>query len=642
MAKTPFPLPAIGRSTLLVILCLRLAALPAPAAAADAGSKLERLQDRARELDLSSRRTWQILLHYKRTLTGGYQSRISDPNFFLSPAGRSDPRQELEATLAGFFQPPLGDGEHAICRFPARLGWLAEELGIDPSALPSPSCSQQRERIDSIDARSAVLVFPVGHINSPASMFGHTLLRIDGSSRSSLISYAINYAADATDQNGFVYAYKGLCGKYKGYYSMMPYYLKVKEYSDLEHRDMWEYRLKLGKEEVERMLLHALELERIASEYYFLDENCSFNLLFLIEAARPTLHLSDRTGIVVLPTDTIHIARESGILEEAVYRPSQGARITRIASLLAPEEQQAALELARGERDPGSVRDELKTEAARRGALDLAAETLQLRYAGKELDHDAYSKLYLSILSERSALGKGGDELHALEPPLPPDAGHRSSKCDAGVGVRRGEWYGEAHLQPAFHDLLDPDQGYLRGAQIKFLDTALAYAPEQGRLWVKSLHLLDIVSAAPRDRFFKPFSWKVAAGWDTEPMRSGEDSLIFRINTGGGFSARTPRDGILYAFAELDLNAGKRLRGKVAAGPGVTLGILEQVTERWKVRLQGQAFAYPLGDERSVLKGTLAQSWRLSRNASLSLDGSFIRVNGHGVRDAVLLFNRYY
>ena len=549
-------------------LCLLALSAPVPAAAADAGSSLKKLQEKADALDLSARRNWQILLHYKKTITGGYKSRISDPNFFLSPAGPTDPREELQATLAGFFQPPGIEGEHPICRFPARLRWLTEELQIDPSTLPLPSCQQQRKLIETVDARSAVLVFPVGHINSPASMFGHTLLRIDGSSKSSLISYAVNYAADATDVNGFIYAYKGIFGKYKGYYSLMPYYLKVKEYSDLEHRDMWEYRLKLSQEEVDRMLLHTLELERISSEYYFLDENCSFNLLFLIEAARPTLQLTDRTGTLVLPTNTIDIARESGILEEAVYRPSQGARMTQMASLLSADEQQAALELARGRRAPESVREGDHTEAARRGMLDLAAETLQLRYAGKELDHDAYSKLYLKILSERSAYGKGNEESYAIQPPPPHDVGHRATRIGAGVGVRRGEWYGEAELQPGFHSLLDPDQGYLRGAQIRYLDTALAYSPGPGRLWLKTLHLLDIVSTAPRDRFFKPYSWKIATGWDTEPMRGGRDSLIFRLNTGGGFSARTPGDGIVYAFAELDLNAGKRFRGKVAAGPG--------------------------------------------------------------------------
>ncbi|WP_085813981.1 Lnb N-terminal periplasmic domain-containing protein [Geoanaerobacter pelophilus] len=630
---------AITRSAVFATLWLLL--LVSPAAAAPP-SQPDLLIARARSMGLASERNWHILLHYKKTYGGGFRSRISDPNFFLSPQGRENPEAELEATIAGFFLPRTGDGEHPICRFPARLQWLKDRLGISPGDLPETACTEQKELLQTVDARSAVLVFPVGHINSPASMFGHTLLRFDGPTKSNLISFAVNYAADANDKNGLLYAYKGLCGKYKGYYSLMPYYLKVKEYGDLEHRDMWEYRLRLSQEEVDRMLLHTLELERISSQYFFLDENCSFNLLFLIEAARPTLHLSDRTGLWVLPTDTIELARENGIVDEAVYRPSQGARIVKMASLLDAEGQKAALKLAQGKSEPSEAARAGASVQQQREVLDLAAEMVQLRYARKELEKDDFNKLYLKILAQRSRMGKGEDDLYTVAPPPPPDAGHGTVKLGAGGGVRRNEWFGELRLQPAFHDMLDPDQGYIRGAQIKFLDTALRYAPEHDRLWLKSLHLLDIASTSPRDRFFTPLSWKAAAGWDTEAMKDGGDSLIFRVNTGGGFAARSPFGGILHALGEVDLNAGRRFAGNVAAGPGVSLGALEQLTDWWKLQLKGEAFYYLLGDERVAVKGTVAQNFRLTRNDSVNLELSYQEVEGHSVREATLLWNRYF
>lgn len=642
MAIASSSLIAFLRSTVLSSLCFFALTIPVDAAAEGESLYLRHLQEKASQQMLSEQRNWQILLHYKKKLPGGYKSRISDPAFFLSPAGRTDPKAELDATLAGFFQPDAPDGKHPICRFPARLQYLSEQLDIDPSRLPAATCSAQQELVNTIDARSAVLVFPVGHINSPASMFGHTLIRIDGSSKSRLISYAVNYAAETLDSNGFLYAYKGIFGKYKGYYSLMPYYLKVKEYGDLEHRDIWEYRLKLTKDEVDRMLKHTLELEQISSDYYFLDENCSYNLLFLIEAARPTLHLSDRTGLLVLPSNTIEIARESGILEEAVYRPSQGARITRIASVLDEESQQAALELAQGNRATVSVKQTGNGSPEKREVFDLAAELVQLRLARKELAQEEYSKLYLKILAQRSKLGSHTEEQYLIEPPAAPDNGHRTTKIGIGGGARRGDWYGEIHLQPGFHGLLDPDHGYLRGAQIKYLDTAVAYAPETDRLWLKTLHLLDIVSTAPRNRFFKPYSWKVAVGWDTEVMENGEDSLIFRLNSGGGLSKLSPWGGILYAFGELDLNAGKHIRGSVAVGPGVSVGALEQVRDWWKVQLRGRAFYYCLGDDRLSLKASLAQNFRLAQNSSLDVDYTAEMVDGHYVPQATVLWNHYF
>ena len=59
----------------------------------------------------------------------------------------------------------------------------------------------------------------------------------------------------------------------------------------MEERDIWEYPLKLNPDEVNMMVLHSIELQNISTKYYFLDENCTLNLLFIIEAGRPSLQL---------------------------------------------------------------------------------------------------------------------------------------------------------------------------------------------------------------------------------------------------------------------------------------------------------------------------------------------------------------
>ncbi|HJV36988.1 DUF4105 domain-containing protein [Geomonas sp.] len=641
MALSPIKPAAVRRAVFTFWALFALAAVPAPALS-QPSPYLEQLLAQAKQQRLHEERNWIVLLHYGKGMGGSYRSKINDPRFFLSADGRTDPEAELRATLAGFFEAGAKDGTQAGCRFPARLQWLKERLAIDVSQLPPFSCSERDSLIGQVDAHSAALIFPVGHINSPASMFGHTLIRIDSGSRSSLISFAVNYAAETTDVNGIVYAYKGLFGKYRGYYSLMPYYLKVKEYSDLEHRDIWEYRLKLSREEVNRMLLHVLELEYISSQYYFLDENCSYNLLFLIEAARPSLHLTDRTGVLVLPTNTIEIALESGILDEAAYRPSQGTRIRKIASTLDASGQQAALELAQDARQPVALRLSNTPLDTQREVLDLAAEMVQFRFAKKELDKESYSKLYLKLLTERSKLGTAPGEPYKIDPPPPPEAGHRTTKLAVGGGARRGEGYAELGLQPEFHGLLDPDQGYLKGAQIKFLDTAVDYYPAQEKAQLRTLHLLDIVSTAPRDLFFRPLSWKVNVGFDQEAMPDGEDHLIFRLNSGGGLSYHSPFGGIMYGFGEIDLNAGGGIRAGVTAGPGVSLGIMEQLTPWWKVQLQAQTFYYGIGDHRFSVKSQLAQNLRLSQNNSLSLEGSLQWVNGDRVPELRALWNHYF
>lgn len=625
--------PVLFLAALLTVSVMATPALSSP---------VDQLVSRANDLRLYEDRYWEVLLHYTRPLSGGYRSRIDDERFFLSPEGRTDSKAELEATLRSFFIPATKDGEHAACRFPARFEWLKTRLDIDASQLPRFSCDERDKALGSVEATQAVLVFPVGHINSPASMFGHTLLRIDGKSRSNLISFAVNYSADTTDTNGFIYAWKGLTGKYRGYYSMMSYYLKVKEYNDLEHRDMWEYKLKLSPAEVRRMLNHIWELQNIHSSYYFLDENCSYNLLFLIEAARPELHLAEQTGILVPPTQTVQIVMASGIVESVHYRPSQGTRIRKIASLLDRDGQRSAYNLATSRLQTESIETGTIPGSEKALILDLAAEYVQLRFARNELDKDAYSKLYLAILRERSRLGTPLQDHYVIDEPPRPETGHGTTKIALGGGVRRGEAFAELGLRPEFHGLLDPDQGYLRGSQIEFLDTALRYDIPSEKVELKRLHIVDILSITPRTMFSSPISWKVNTGLDTEAMANGNDYLIYRLNTGGGFSYASPFGGIMYGLGEIDVNAGEEIRGKATIGPGFSLGDVEQITGWWKSHLYVRGVWYKLGDDRYSLKAAVTQNFRLSRNNSLNLDYSEEYVNSHRISEVSTLWNFYF
>ena len=115
--------------------------------------------------------------------------------------------------------------------------------------------------VDQIKPASVTLIFPAAHINSPASMFGHTLLTVDTEPQSRLLAYSINYSAVTRETFGPIFAFKGLFGFYPGYFSMLPYYAKLQEYSDIDQRDIWEYPLNLSGEEINRLLMHTYEMD---------------------------------------------------------------------------------------------------------------------------------------------------------------------------------------------------------------------------------------------------------------------------------------------------------------------------------------------------------------------------------------------
>ena len=91
-------------SIALFVLCL----LPNTAGAQDsAQSYLQRLIERAKAMALHEQRYWHLLLHYRSSLTGGFESEADEPGFFLAPDGKTDPEAELQATLTQFFATDL-------------------------------------------------------------------------------------------------------------------------------------------------------------------------------------------------------------------------------------------------------------------------------------------------------------------------------------------------------------------------------------------------------------------------------------------------------------------------------------------------------------------------------------------------------
>ena len=117
------------------------------------------------------------------------------------------------------------------------------------------------------------MVFPSAFVNSPASAFGHTLLRIDGPNQTEkdrLLAYTASYAAVTGGEDVVSYALRGIFGGFAGVYTVFPYYQTVKKYSDLEHRDIWEYELKVTPEETEFIAMHLWELKGVFYRYFYL------------------------------------------------------------------------------------------------------------------------------------------------------------------------------------------------------------------------------------------------------------------------------------------------------------------------------------------------------------------------------------
>jgi hypothetical protein len=632
------------------LLCLFFSLAPA---CAQADAYLDELIARSRELRLHERREWHRLLHYTPNLVRpGVQSLADAPRFFLAPDGKTNPQDELEATLASFFSDvrETQDVQNPQCAFIARYSWLDRQLAFDSRRMPRQACKLFNEWRASLNPQGVTLVFPAAYLNNPSSMYGHTLLRIDAKDqdeKTRLLAYAINYAANTDEKNGVAFALGALIGVYPGMFSIMPYYLKVREYNDLENRDIWEYELNLTPGEIDRLLMHAWELGPIYFDYYFFDENCSYYLLELLEVARTDLDLTRGFRWWAIPSDTVRaVVEQQGLLKRAVYRPSNATLIRQRLGLMNSGERALVTELGRGRIASGDPIFAALPEVARARVLEVSHDYLNyLRTSGRGPVAEP-AALARTLLLERSRLGASANDPPVPVPEVRPDQGHGTSRVALGGGHRDGADFVELRARPSYHELMDPEGGYARGAQIEFLDFAVRDYGNGNGARLEDFKPVNIVSISPRNEFFQPLSWNTDVGWTRRRLANGAEPLVFGVHGGPGL-ARTVPDSLkgntmIYAFIASTAQADKRLDRGFALGAGPSAGVLTDISPRWRAEAHVSSLRFFAGDTDTTWAAGLRQRFTLATDWALRFDLSRERQEKQTWNTVLLSLHHYF
>jgi hypothetical protein len=593
---------------------------------------------------LAESRDWQVLLHYRATKLGGFRSEADGLGFFLAgKPGQTDRSAELDATLAAFFaaapaDPLNPDTQHAQCRFPARYAWLKRALAIDAARLPDQRCPLLDTWRTGIAAEAATLVYATAYLNSPASMYGHTFFRISRATGEGnpLLDYAVNFAADVNTTNGLVYAVRGVAGGFPGRFYVIPYYVKVQEYSNMESRDLWEYELALTREQVERLVLHAWETRTTHFDYYFVTKNCSYQLLTLLEVADPSLHLIERFSGQVIPSDTVRVILEQpGLVRRIAPRPSLvSTMIRRKADLARPEVRAAEQWVATA---PGGTPPDLTGMPAPRQAqvIDAAYDYLRYRQGLKNQPTDDFKKRERQMFLARGRLGVPPQVVEAQPGIDAPERGHATLRLGVGGGVadQAGGGFETLSIRGAIHDYLDPSRGYPEDAELEMLHLRLRFDNDRRAAGVDRLDLLHILSAAPVDRWVHNMSWKVWAGADNArelgcerpgSPHAGWRCLYGGATTGGGFAARfgPQQRALAFLLAETAAAAGPAFDAadhRFRVGAGGEAGLVAEAGELLRLQLGVQYIYYVLGERRSHVHAHAAQSISIGRGLALRL-----------------------
>lgn len=602
---------------------------------------LQDLIAQAQQQHLSDQREWHLLLHYRKGLFGGHESEQDDPGFFLSPNGKTDPAAELNATLAKFFSDELvgRSRQPAQCAFIARYHWLKEQLKFDPTRLPPLSCERFDRWYEDFEADSVSLIFPSAFLNNPASMFGHTLFRVDQKGQTEqtrILAYTVNYAADVPPDAGLAYPVRGIFGGYKGYFSTIPYYLKVQEYRDIENRDIWEYRLNLTENQLRRFLMHAWELGNAYFDYFFFKENCSYHLLALLDYADPDLHLTDEFVIWTVPADTVRlISSKPGLVTDIAYRPSRSTVIKRKREFLPTVERDLAHRITQ---DLSAVSSPAFTQLAlskQAFVLDLASDYLRYRIETTDSPKPEWKERNRAILTTRSQLRIPSEEFTVQPFAKQPELGHKTSRANVGGGWRNDDTFEEATVRAGYHDLLDPEVGYTPNAQIEMASVTVRHYNRADQTRVERATLLNLLSLSPIDSVFHAPSWKVNVGMNT--IRHNDCRLcsngFFNGGVGGAKEFRLLKREVLFAFAEAEANVSKAYDEMHRVGGGGTVGMLADITERWKLMATGSYLKFPLGDKSDDFRWYVGSRFTLARNWTVRLEYN------HRDRDNDVLFS---
>lgn len=503
---------------------------------------------------LSEEPKWLKLLHYKKNILGGYTSQADDKKFFLHPDGRTNPLKEIETAVSLFalkMNPVDGD---PACQFPLRFKWLNEKLGY-PWKINFSGCEKYVSFFSKLAAKRASIVFSSYYLSNPNTAFGHTFLRLsryDDRAETEMLDYGINYSVQTKITNPFSYAIKGLVGGFKGVFAAIPYYYKVREYSNSEFRDLWSYDLHLNLKQVLEMVDHIWELGSTHFDYFYFHENCSYHLLSVIEVAIPERNLTDEYSVFTIPADTIRHLQKEGLITEGKRRESTYSKLLRLSDDLSHKDLSLSKEISE---KPENTLVYVKGLEDKKAAniLDVSLEAFDYNNADKILTDDPATKARKEhILVERARNPVITVDQIQNSVYDSPAFSHPPSRMTLTQGYL--DTFGKSNrldLRFAFHDLMDPPRGSLKDAQLEmgsFSFLALQNNYGETRPLLNHFSIFSLKNFPEQNFWASPLSWEIDVGAKQIYRRDCFDCPGGFINASVGNSLQLLQKKVLLAL----------------------------------------------------------------------------------------------
>jgi hypothetical protein len=540
---------------------------------------------------------WLNLYRYYQKTLGGWDSKVTNEEWFLSKNGRHNPQEEFSKAIK-----VLSENEKERCRFPARTLYLKRKgfLSKDIPHCPNYEYFKKKLRLESI-----WMVFASYYVNNPSSAFGHTLFKIKGKGNNNdLLEYGVNFAAQVTTPNPFLYAVMGLIGGFRGNFSLLPYFSKIAEYNDSETRDLWEYKLNLNEKEKELFLAHLWEMDKSVYDYFYLTENCSYHLLLFLDAIRPSLNFKERMSFFVLPSQTLVLVNETDdlVLEKKV-RPSQfkivqkryqnfkksGSDEDRLDYQIDEMDLKERKKLLK--QDPQTINKKRDLQAKR---AKLSAPPKNLSFPTKDGPHLIHKSFTLNVGQERESFKRNNSRF----------------EIDKTLFTYRF----------SFHEYLDPWEGAPKGSELMLGKVETAFNHESEEFEIKDFTLFKTQANQESLKGGPALSWGVHTGARNNPY-SPEYDLGVYLNTLIGVNWRMT-SGLFRITLPLEFELGSEKRGRRVQGHSKLLGeFILHLATKWRLQFNLGGY-YSTQFSKLTPYSELNQQFSFTKNLNLKVSGS--------------------
>jgi len=563
---------------------------------------------------------WLAIGHYQ-SKWNGYESTIDTDNFFLSENGKVNPKSELDATIALF----QSDNDKIKCLFPARYILLRK---FNLVKIKFPKCEEYDKFYDDLRPAGVTFLFTDAYMNSPSSLFGHTLIRIDTKrTGSQLLAHGANYGAFTGENPGPLYPILGIFGGYYGGFTVKPYYDIINTYNNIENRDIWELELNLSQKEIDFFVAHLWEVGQAQSRYYFFERNCSYMLMELLDVVQPTLKMAKKFPLQTIPIDTFKaVYKAKGLVKNVNYRPSRQNKIRYNYNQMNQNQKNAFLEIIANQK----YKSDTLSDAEKAEVLETAYQYVQYKNVAQEISLTDYRKQSFKLLQNRNKIKNIVLKDNLIEGKPPFDT-HNSMRAETVLGEHNGDGFEEISIRPAYHSLTDDNYGFLRGAEINFLDTTVRHYNKKNNMVLEKFELLSIRSISPADKMFNPISFQIFADVSRETNKDKKDGYVANLVVGGGSAYTLKNDVWIFALINNHLAYGGFLPRNQWAGISGNIGLLADWGRlRWLAEAE-KTFATSKIGSKIIYKSEILYS--VSRNLALLLNYKYQQNYGEDIEE---------